>query len=234
MYLSVTVFTWASLSSAVWSLHDVEKQGFSTLGGTFNACGDVASFPLTPLRRALGLVSSLLPPKEASPLRSRALADPGGYTPLGVSPFTPLRDEALLEEEDEDEDSDVRLLSKLRDVRLLSALRDLRHCSGSSLFLGPPLPLRWLLLNWLISCPTDKMESVSTEFGDLEGSCRPEQGALAGATSLCCPSGPSAGNGILGLFTLALRAVSGGRVAFSCPAWASDGMMRFRLLLSGS
>ena len=117
----------------------------------------------------LGLFASLLAVKEDSEPRSRALADPGGYIPPGVSPLTPFRDEALLDEEDEDEESDVRPLS---------TLRDLRHCSGSSLFLGPPLPLRWLLLNWLISFPTDMMESVSTEFGDLAGSCRPEGGSL--------------------------------------------------------
>ena len=212
-----------SSESSVWSL--LEMEGFSALWSSLAACGDIGgvlvSLPFCPLSSVLGLFSSLLLAKETSPLRSLALADPGGYIPPGVSPLMAFRDEALLEEVDEDEESEVRLLS---------ALRDLRHCSGSSLFLGPPLPLRWLLLNWLISFPTDTMESVSTEFGDLPGRCRPEGGVWVWATSLCSTSRLSAGRGILGLFPL------GGTLVR--PGWATEeaggGTTRFRLLLSGS
>lgn len=141
-----------------------------------------------------------------------------------VSPLMPFRDEALLEEEEEDEESEVRLLS---------TLRDLRHCSGFNRFLGPPLPLRWLLLNWLMSFPTDMKGSESTEFGDLAGACLPEGGVLFWATSLWSPSGPSAGRGILGLFTLT---VSERRFVFSCAGreTEAEGRTKSRLLLSGS
>lgn len=130
----------------------------------------------------------------------------------------PFRDEALLEAAEEDEESDVLLLS---------TLRDLRHCSGSSRFLGPPLPLRWLLLNWLISCPTDTKESVSTELGDRAGVWL-MKGVLAEVGS---PWWPSAGRGILGLITAAAvgRGWSGGRLV-----QVAGGITKLRLLLSGS
>lgn len=110
-----------------------------------------------------------------------------------VSPLIPLRDEALLEDGDEDEESWFRLLS---------TLRDLRHCSGSNLFLGPPRPLRWLLLNRLISFPTDRKDSVSTVFGGLAGTRLPGEGVLFKTTSHWSPTGPSAGRGILGLLAV--------------------------------
>lgn len=130
----------------------------------------------------------------------------------------PFRDEALLDAGDEDEESDVRPLS---------TLRDLRHCSGSSRFRGPPLPRRWLLLNWLISCPTDTKESVSTELWGRAGGWL-MKGVLAGAG---WPLWPSAGSGILGRLA---AAVGGGGWPGGRLVQAAGGTTKLRLLLSGS
>lgn len=218
LWFVVKLFTCVSLSSdsSVWSLDDLDNKDFP-----FAACRMIGSFLCCTLSRVMDTFSSFWFADVVSSLKNRALGDTEVHVPPGDSPLMPLREEALLEEEEES------------DVRRLSTLRDLLHSSGSSLFLGPHRPLRWGKLNRSISLPTEEMGSVSTEFGDLAGVSVPEAEALLWASHWSSPAA-SAGRGILALVTVAAWTVSGcvrpGRAAEA----VCEGTRRLRLLLSGS
>ena len=102
------------------------------------------------------------PPRDLEPGSS------GGRPPstVKVPDRAPFREEALLEEKEEEvEESEFFLLSTLRDLLWSSRLILLR---------GPKRPLFcWVLLKRSISLPTEEMVSVSREFGDLAGTPLP-------------------------------------------------------------